>query len=154
MTFWKTWFGKTTIHLVVLVLLRVYSVFSLLRASISPEVQSHPDCSEASFTCDSVLMMSPHVTFWLRPTGHHPSTPPAICHPFSSSSVTVPHLVLGIHLGHHTVLQQVEGEHLQHVQLVGHLVVDGCGAPDHILHGVEDKQRTEAGGRWKKGRGE
>lgn len=45
-----------------------------------------------------------------------------------------PHLVLGVHLGHHAVLQKVKGQHLQHVQLVGHLVVDGCGAPDHVLY--------------------
>lgn len=46
-----------------------------------------------------------------------------------------PHLVLGIHLGHHAVLQQVEGEHLQHVQLVGHLVINGRRAADHVLPG-------------------
>lgn len=46
-----------------------------------------------------------------------------------------PHLVLGVHLGHHAVLQKVKGQHLQHVQLVGHLVVDGRGAPDHVLGG-------------------
>lgn len=73
----------------------------------------------------------------------------------SSLHSQTPHLVLGIHLGHHAVLQQVEGEHLQHVQLVGHLIVNGCGAPDHILHGVEDKQREKSKRRgWQKSRGE
>lgn len=48
-------------------------------------------------------------------------------------SLFSPHLVLGVHLGHHAVLQKVKGQDLQHVQLVGHLVVDGCGAPDHVL---------------------
>ncbi|TNN85784.1 hypothetical protein EYF80_004031 [Liparis tanakae] len=35
----------------------------------------------------------------------------------------------------------VESEHLQDVQLVGHLIVDGCGAPDHVLHRVKGEQR-------------
>lgn len=50
-----------------------------------------------------------------------------------------PHLVLRIHLGHHAVLEQVEVENLQHVQLMCHLIINGRVAPDHILHGVEDK---------------
>lgn len=72
----------------------------------------------------------------------------AFIHPSLHVPVTVSHLVLGIHLGHHAVLQQVESEHLQDVQLVGHLIVDGCGAPDHALHRVKDEQRGKRG-RWK-----
>ena len=57
----------------------------------------------------------------------------------NSPATIIPHLVLRIHLGHHAVLQQVEGEHLQHVQLMCHLIVDGYGATNHILYNMEDQ---------------
>lgn len=85
------------------------------------------------FDFDNIFYLSPsppfihpliHASFELL---HHHST----------------HLILGIHLSHHAVLKQVEVEHLQHIQLVGHLFVDWCGAPDHILRGMKVKQRRE-----------
>lgn len=60
-------------------------------------------------------------------------SPIAACIIIHTHPLRPPHLVLGIHLGHHAVLQQVEGEHLQHVQLVGHLVINGRRAADHVL---------------------
>lgn len=43
------------------------------------------------------------------------------------------HLVLRVHLGHHAILQKVKGQHLQHIKLVGHFVINGLGAPDYTL---------------------
>lgn len=43
------------------------------------------------------------------------------------------HLILGVHLGHHPVFQKVKGQHLEHIQLVCHLVVDGPLCSDDML---------------------
>lgn len=43
------------------------------------------------------------------------------------------HLVLGVHLGHHPVFQEVKGEHLENIQLVRHLVVNGPLRSDDVL---------------------
>lgn len=43
------------------------------------------------------------------------------------------HLVLRVHLGHHPVFQEVEGEHLQDVKLMRHLIVDGPLRADDVL---------------------
>lgn len=46
---------------------------------------------------------------------------------------TKTHLVLWVHLGHHSVLKEVKGQDLQHIELMGHLIVYGFVASDHIL---------------------
>lgn len=43
------------------------------------------------------------------------------------------HLVLRVHFGHHAIFQKVKGQHLQHIKLVGHLIINGFGAPDYSL---------------------
>lgn len=53
--------------------------------------------------------------------------------PYATLSRGETHLVLRVHLGHHAILQKVKGQHLQHIKLVGHLVINGLGAPDYIL---------------------
>ena len=43
------------------------------------------------------------------------------------------HLVLWVHLGHHPIFQKVKGQHLQHIQLVCHFIVDGPLSSDDML---------------------
>lgn len=49
------------------------------------------------------------------------------------------HLVLRVHLGHHPVFQKVKGQHLQHVQLVCHFIVDGPLSSDDVLREMVHK---------------
>lgn len=54
------------------------------------------------------------------------SSPPRTC---AGST----HLVLGVHLGHHPVFQKVKRQHLEHVQLMCHFIVDGPLSSDDVL---------------------
>lgn len=54
----------------------------------------------------------------------------------------MPHLVIGVHLGHHPFFQKVKSQDLQDIQLMGHLGFDRAVSPDHML----EKAQQGAGG--------
>lgn len=43
------------------------------------------------------------------------------------------YLVIGVHFGHHPFLQEVEGQHLKHVQLMCHFRFDRSIPSDDVL---------------------
>lgn len=49
------------------------------------------------------------------------------------------YLVVRVHFGHHPFLQEVKGQHLQHVQLMRHLCFDGSIPSDDVLEKRDQK---------------
>lgn len=43
------------------------------------------------------------------------------------------HLVIGIHFGHHSLFQKVEGQYLEHIQLMCHFSFDWSISSDNML---------------------
>lgn len=50
------------------------------------------------------------------------------------------HLVIWVHFGHHSFFQKVEGQHLQHVKLMGHFCFDWSISSNDVLKHKNEEQ--------------